>query len=166
MSGPKVQVEAQVGQQGPEQNKSLRSCCCSCSKGKRRLPGRQGKVYRSWQKDSRNLQLDLGLLMRKGLESLMPSKVVMKKFRRNGSLGVTSLRRGFAANGLQVNKLLDYARRKCDDPVTDVDLLNHTLRDIDAIDAHLHVALVSLTQEMAYDVVYNSRKKCGLDAWR
>ena len=94
------------------------------------------------------------------------SKVVMKKFRSNGSLGVTSLRRGFAANGLQVNKLLDYARRKGDDPVTDVDLLNHTLQDIDAIDAHLHVALVSLTQGVAYDVVYNSRKKCGLDAWR
>ena len=41
---------------------------------------------------------------------------------------------------------LDYARRKGDDPVTDVDLLNHTLQDIDAIDAHLHVALVSLTR--------------------
>ena len=61
---------------------------------------------------------------------------------------------------------LNYARRKGDDPVTDVDLLNHTLQDVDAIDAHLHVALVSLTQGMAYDVVYNSRKKCGLDAWR
>ena len=58
---------------------------------------------------------------------------------------------------------LAYARRKGDGPVTDVDLLNHTLQDIDAIDAHLHVALVSLTQGMAYDVVCNSRKKCGLD---
>ena len=57
---------------------------------------------------------------------------------------------------------LDYARREGDDPVTDVDLLNHTLQDIDAIDAHFHVALVSLSQGLAYDVVYNSRKKCGL----
>ena len=45
------------------------------------------------------------------------------------------------------------------------DLLNSQLEDIDAIDSHLHVALVSLIQGMAYDVVYNSRKKCGLDAW-
>jgi len=61
---------------------------------------------------------------------------------------------------------LDYARGKGDDPVSAVDLLNGTLQDVDAIDARLHVALVSLTQGMAYDVVYNSRKKCGLDAWR
>ena len=61
---------------------------------------------------------------------------------------------------------LDWARLKGDDPVTAHDLLNSQLEDIDPIDAHLHVALVSLTQGMAYDVVYNSRKKCGLDAWR
>ena len=61
---------------------------------------------------------------------------------------------------------LDYARGKGDDPVSAVDLLNSALQDVDAIDAHLHVALVSLTQGMAYDVVYNSRKKCVLDAWR
>ena len=53
---------------------------------------------------------------------------------------------------------LDYARGKGDDPVTAVDLLNSTLQDVDAIDAHLHVALVSLTRGMAYDAVYNSGK--------
>ena len=47
---------------------------------------------------------------------------------------------------------LDYTRGKGDDPVSAVDLLNSTLQDVDAIDAHLHVALVSLTQGMAYDV--------------
>ena len=35
----------------------------------------------------------------------------------------------------------------------------------DAMDAHLHVAFLSLTR-MPYDVVLNSKKKCGLDAWR
>ena len=61
---------------------------------------------------------------------------------------------------------LDWARLKGDEPVTADDLLNSQLEDIDPIDSHLHVALVSLTQGMAYDVVYNSRKMCGLDAWR
>ena len=58
---------------------------------------------------------------------------------------------------------LDWARLKGDDPVTAHDLLNSQLEDIDPIDAHLHVALIPLTPGMAYDVVYNSRKKCGLD---
>ena len=53
-----------------------------------------------------------------------------------------------------------------DDPVTAHDLLNSQLEDIDPIDAHLHVALVSLTQGISYELVYNSRKKCGLDAPR
>ena len=61
---------------------------------------------------------------------------------------------------------LDYARKKGDDPVTPHDLLNSSIADIDAIDSHLHVALVSLTHGTAYDIVFNSRKKCGLDAWR
>ena len=61
---------------------------------------------------------------------------------------------------------LDYARKKGDDPITAHDLLNSSIADIDAIDSHLHVALVSLTHGMAYDIVFNSRKKCGLDAWR
>ena len=61
---------------------------------------------------------------------------------------------------------LDWARLKGDDPVTARDLPNSQLEDIGPIDAHLHVALVSLTQGMACDVVYNSRKKCRLDAWR
>ena len=61
---------------------------------------------------------------------------------------------------------LDYARKKGDDPITAHDLLNSSIADIDAIDSHLHVALVSLTHGMAYDIVFNLRKKCGLDAWR
>ena len=104
--GQEVQVEAQSGQQGlDKQNKSLHSCCCSCSKGKRRLPERHEKVYRSWQMDSRNLQLDQGLLMWKGLESPISSKVVMRKFRNNGSPGVTNSKRGSAVNGLLISKL-------------------------------------------------------------
>ena len=61
---------------------------------------------------------------------------------------------------------LDYARKKGDDPITPHDLLNSSIADIDAIDSHLHVALVSLTHGTAYDIVFNSRKKWGLDAWR
>lgn len=41
---------------------------------------------------------------------------------------------------------LDCVRGKADGPVTAHDLLNSTIRDIDA--AHLHVALVSLTSQM------------------
>ena len=61
---------------------------------------------------------------------------------------------------------LDWARCKGDDAVEGVDLLNSSIQDIDAINAHLHVALVSLTSGMPYDVVFKSQKKCGLDAWR
>ena len=61
---------------------------------------------------------------------------------------------------------LDCARKKGDDPITAHDLLNSSIADIDAIDPHMHVALVSLAHGMAYDIVFNSRKKCGLDAWR
>lgn len=49
--------------------------------------------------------------------------------------------------------------------VTADNLLNSTIRDIDAVDAHLHVAWVSRTSQMPYHTVCNSRKKCGLDAW-
>ena len=34
------------------------------------------------------------------------------------------------------------------------------------MDRQLHVALISLTAEMPYTVVFNARKRCGLDAWR
>ena len=34
------------------------------------------------------------------------------------------------------------------------------------IDGHLHRSLVSLTSNMPYMIVFNSRKKCGLDSWR
>ena len=61
---------------------------------------------------------------------------------------------------------LDWARGKGDETVTARLLLDSTLEDVDGIDAHLHVALISLTQGMPYDIVFNSRKKCGLDAWR
>lgn len=61
---------------------------------------------------------------------------------------------------------LDWARSKGDETITSQLLLDSTLEDVDGIDAHLHVALISLTQGMPYDIVFNSRKKCGLDAWR
>ena len=67
MSGQGSPSGSPSGQQGQEQNKSLRSCCCSCSKSKRRSPERQERVYRSWQKDSRNLQLDQGIVDVKGI---------------------------------------------------------------------------------------------------
>ena len=50
---------------------------------------------------------------------------------------------------------------KSDDPVEAVNRLNSTVTDIDAIEH-----FVSLTSGMPYDAVFNSRKKCGLDAWR
>ena len=62
-------------------------------------------------------------------------------------------------------KALDWARLKGERPVTADDMLTDEMSDIDSIDAYLHVALVSLTNGMAFDVVFNSRKKCGLDAW-
>ena len=66
------------------------------------------------------------------------------------------LEKWFCSQWPAAQQALDWARLKGDEPVSADDLLN----------SHLHVALVSLTQGMAYDMVYNSRKKCGLDAWR
>ena len=63
-------------------------------------------------------------------------------------------------------EVLDWARGKSDDPAEAADLLTSAVTDIDAMDAHLHVAFVSLTSGMPYGAVFNSRKKCGLDAWR
>ena len=85
------------------------------------------------------------------------------KLQRHGRAGATSSRRGFAVNGQQANRPWIM---KGDEPVSADDLPNSQLEDIDAVDSHLHVALVSLIQGMAYDVVYNSRKKRGLDACR
>ena len=65
----------------------------------------------------------------------------------------------FCSQWLAGQQALDWPRLKGDDPVSQWE-------DIVPIDAHLHVALVSLTQGMAYDVIDNSRKQGGLDAWR
>ena len=72
----------------------------------------------------------------------------------------------FCSQWLHGQRALDWARLKGERPITADDMLTDEISDIDSIDAHLHVALVSLTNGMAYDVVFNSRKKCGLDAWR
>ena len=56
----------------------------------------------------------------------------------------------FCSQWPAAQQALDCARLKGDDPVTAHDLLNSQLEDIDPIDAHLHVALVSLTQGMPY----------------
>ena len=72
----------------------------------------------------------------------------------------------FCSQGVHGQKALDWARLKGERPITADDMLTDEISDIDSIDAHLHVALVSLTNGMAYDVGFNSRKKCGLDAWR
>ena len=61
---------------------------------------------------------------------------------------------------------LDWALGNCDETVTAQLLLDSTLEDVDGIDAHLHVALISLIQRMPDGRIFNSRKKCGLDAWR
>ena len=63
---------------------------------------------------------------------------------------------------------LDWAKEKGDTTVFDSDVQQkaNTLTDLRKMDGHLHVALVSLTSGMPYDVVFNARKKCGLDAWR
>ena len=72
----------------------------------------------------------------------------------------------FCSQWVHGQRALDWARLKGERPITADDMLTDEILDIDSIDAHLHVALVSLTNGMAYDVVFNSRKKCGLDAWR
>ena len=51
---------------------------------------------------------------------------------------------------------LEWARGKSDDPAEAevVDLWNSRVTDINAIDAHLRAALVSLTSSLPYDVVF------------
>ena len=63
---------------------------------------------------------------------------------------------------------LDWAKEKGDTTIFDSDVQQkaNTLTDLRKMDGHLHVALVSLTSGMPYDVVFSARKKCGLDAWR
>eukprot|EP00435_Cladocopium_sp_Y103_P011381 s4126_g3.t1 len=69
-------------------------------------------------------------------------------------------------------KVLDWAKLQGDAAIMESDIQTFAqseklkLEDVQGLDAHLHVALVSLTSDMAYDTVYNSRKKSGLDAWR
>ena len=72
----------------------------------------------------------------------------------------------FCSQWVHGQKALDWARLKGERPITADDMLTNKIADINSIDAHLHVALVSLTNGMAYDVVFNSRKRCGLDARR
>eukprot|EP00435_Cladocopium_sp_Y103_P030290 s1121_g7.t1 len=69
-------------------------------------------------------------------------------------------------------KVLDWAKLRGDAAIMESDIQTFAqseklkLEDVQGLDAHLHVALVSLTSDMAYGTVYNSRKKSGLDAWR
>ena len=63
---------------------------------------------------------------------------------------------------------LDWAKGCGDQTIqdSDIQLKANAVPELRALDGHLHVALVSLTSEMPYTVVFNARKKCGLDAWR
>ena len=72
----------------------------------------------------------------------------------------------FCSQWAHAQKALEWARLKGERPIAADDMLTDEITDINSIDAHLHVALVSLTNGVAYDVVFNSRKRCGLEAWR
>ena len=63
---------------------------------------------------------------------------------------------------------MDWAKSKGDSTIQDSDVQTRVNAhpEVATLDAQLHVALVSLTGGMPYSVVFNSRKKCGLDAWR
>ena len=65
-------------------------------------------------------------------------------------------------------EVLDLAKAFGDSTIQDSDVRTkgNTVTKLRKMDGHLHVALVSLTADMPYTVVFNSRKKCGLDAWR
>ena len=71
----------------------------------------------------------------------------------------------FPAKG---QECLDWARNKGDDTIQEsaITLYANTCPEVVDVDRQLHVALISLTSEMPYSVVFNSRKRCGLDAWR
>ena len=71
----------------------------------------------------------------------------------------------FPAKG---QECLDWARNKGDDTILEsaITLYANTCPEVVDVDRQLHVALISLTSEMPYSVVFNSRKRCGLDAWR
>ena len=61
---------------------------------------------------------------------------------------------------------LDWTKVFGDSTIQDSDVQTkaNTLTELRKMDGHLHVALVSLTADMPYTVVFNSRKKCGLGA--
>ena len=63
---------------------------------------------------------------------------------------------------------LDWARNKGDETIQESTLTEYVNKVPEAVDVdrQLHVALISLTSEMPYTVVFNARKRCGLDAWR
>ena len=71
----------------------------------------------------------------------------------------------FPAKG---QECLDWARNKGDETIQESTLTEYVNKVPEAVDVdrQLHVALISLTSEMPYTVVFNARKRCGLDAWR
>eukprot|EP00439_Symbiodinium_sp_Y106_P060916 s1290_g9.t1 len=71
----------------------------------------------------------------------------------------------FPAKG---QECLDWARNKGDETIQEPTLTEYVNKVPEAmgVDRQLHVALISLTSEMPYTVVFNARKRCGLDAWR
>ena len=71
----------------------------------------------------------------------------------------------FPAKG---QECLDWARNKGDETILESAITTYanTCPEVVDVDRQLHVALISLTAEMPYTVVFNARKRCGLDAWR
>ena len=71
----------------------------------------------------------------------------------------------FPARG---QECLDWARNKGDETILESAITTYanTCPEVVDVDRQLHVALISLTAEMPYTVVFNARKRCGLDAWR
>ena len=71
----------------------------------------------------------------------------------------------FPAKG---QECLDWARNKGDETILESAITTYasTCPEVVDVGRQLHVALISLTAEMPYTVVFNARKRCGLDAWR
>ena len=70
----------------------------------------------------------------------------------------------FPARG---QECLDWARNRGDETILESAITTYanTCPEVVDVDRQLHVA-ISLTAEMPYTVVFNARKRCGLDAWR
>ena len=99
-------MEAQVGQQGQEQNKYLRSCCCSCSKGQAQIARetREGlqKLAEGLQKSSTRP----GMVDVKGIGK--PHEEVQKQWKPWSYKFET----WFCSQWPTGQQVLDYARRK------------------------------------------------------